>query len=276
MPNVRCSGGARRRRRRRPPTASRLKGPRKQKSFAYKLLKRGLANLMSPTSTSGVAPPLNYSVLSRFDGPGCGSASDRVSELNTSGRTGEGVLMLAVHHQKTRSDAEPQPGPSKRLRTGSSNLENHRGLCLWGYHESISTLFQVISICLHILTYDCVYVCGCVCVCVGGCVGGCVCARRCVRGLSTPIRQCVRSSIRRSIGQIKGLGLKKKRSQAIHARPVPITTHQKVLGPTKIAVKFSVLSRAVAVRCCHQIDDDSSHQLPTRAMPARNARSLAP
>ncbi|GBP29169.1 hypothetical protein EVAR_17707_1 [Eumeta japonica] len=64
-------GGARRRRRRRPPTASRLKGPRKQKSFAYKLLKRGLAksfaykllkrglaNLMSPTSTSGVAPPL--------------------------------------------------------------------------------------------------------------------------------------------------------------------------------------------------------------------------
>ncbi|GBP34853.1 hypothetical protein EVAR_95957_1 [Eumeta japonica] len=59
-------GGARRRRRRRPPTASRLKGPRKQKSFAYKLLKRGLAksfaykllkrglaNLMSPTSTSG-------------------------------------------------------------------------------------------------------------------------------------------------------------------------------------------------------------------------------
>ncbi|GBP98386.1 hypothetical protein EVAR_100886_1 [Eumeta japonica] len=66
-----CSGGARRRRRRRPPTASRLKGPRKQKSFAYKLLKRGLAksfaykllkrglaNLMPPTSTSGVAPPL--------------------------------------------------------------------------------------------------------------------------------------------------------------------------------------------------------------------------
>ncbi|GBP15223.1 hypothetical protein EVAR_92227_1 [Eumeta japonica] len=33
-------GGARRRRRRRPPTASRLKGPRKQKSL---LLKRGLA-----------------------------------------------------------------------------------------------------------------------------------------------------------------------------------------------------------------------------------------
>ncbi|GBP96604.1 hypothetical protein EVAR_65157_1 [Eumeta japonica] len=68
----RTSGGARRRRRRRPPTVSRLKGPRKQKSFAYKLLKRGLAksfaykllkrslaNLMSPTSTSGVAPPLN-------------------------------------------------------------------------------------------------------------------------------------------------------------------------------------------------------------------------
>ncbi|GBP42705.1 hypothetical protein EVAR_21981_1 [Eumeta japonica] len=65
------SGGARRRRRRQPPTASRLKGPRKQKSFAYKLLKRGLAksfaykllkrglaNLMAPTSTSGVAPPL--------------------------------------------------------------------------------------------------------------------------------------------------------------------------------------------------------------------------
>ncbi|GBP41955.1 hypothetical protein EVAR_33759_1 [Eumeta japonica] len=64
-------GGARRRR---PPTASRLKGPRKQKSFAYKLLKRGLAksfaykllkrglaNLMSPTSTSGVAPPLKSS-----------------------------------------------------------------------------------------------------------------------------------------------------------------------------------------------------------------------
>ncbi|GBP23117.1 hypothetical protein EVAR_13137_1 [Eumeta japonica] len=69
------SGGARRRRRRRPPTASRLKGPRKQKSFAYKLLKRslaksfaykllkrGLANLMSPTSTSGVAPPLSADV----------------------------------------------------------------------------------------------------------------------------------------------------------------------------------------------------------------------
>ncbi|GBP87914.1 hypothetical protein EVAR_100209_1 [Eumeta japonica] len=69
------SGGARRRRRRRPPTASRLKGPRKQKrfaykllkrglakSFAYKLLKRGLANLMSPTSTSGVAPPLEDTV----------------------------------------------------------------------------------------------------------------------------------------------------------------------------------------------------------------------
>ncbi|GBP88492.1 hypothetical protein EVAR_63940_1 [Eumeta japonica] len=69
-PPANC-GGARRRRRRRPPTTSRLKGPRKQKrfaykllkrglakSFAYKLLKRGLANLMSPTSTSGVAPPL--------------------------------------------------------------------------------------------------------------------------------------------------------------------------------------------------------------------------
>ncbi|GBP08426.1 hypothetical protein EVAR_77129_1 [Eumeta japonica] len=69
--DVLSSGGARRRRRRRPPSASRLKGPRKQKSFAYKLLKRGLAksfaykllkrglaNLMSPTSTSGVAPPL--------------------------------------------------------------------------------------------------------------------------------------------------------------------------------------------------------------------------
>ncbi|GBP26883.1 hypothetical protein EVAR_16465_1 [Eumeta japonica] len=55
---IAVSGGARRRRRRRPPTASRLKGPRKQKSFAYKLLKRDLANLMSPTSTGGVAPPL--------------------------------------------------------------------------------------------------------------------------------------------------------------------------------------------------------------------------
>ncbi|GBP80902.1 Endoplasmic reticulum aminopeptidase 2, partial [Eumeta japonica] len=93
---VRASGGARRRRCRRPPTASRLKGPRKQKSlllkrglvkrfaykllkrglakrFAYKLLKRGLANLMSPTSTSGVAPPLdklrrkyNYTLSLRF------------------------------------------------------------------------------------------------------------------------------------------------------------------------------------------------------------------
>ncbi|GBP18695.1 hypothetical protein EVAR_8520_1 [Eumeta japonica] len=71
--NISRIGGARRRRRRRPPTASRLKGPRKQKSFAYKLLKRGLAksfaykvlkrgleNLMSPTSTSGVAPPLYF------------------------------------------------------------------------------------------------------------------------------------------------------------------------------------------------------------------------
>ncbi|GBP65612.1 hypothetical protein EVAR_46139_1 [Eumeta japonica] len=54
----RSSGGARRRR---PPTASRLKGPREQKSFIYKLLKRDLANLMSPTSTSGLAPPLQRS-----------------------------------------------------------------------------------------------------------------------------------------------------------------------------------------------------------------------
>ncbi|GBP35357.1 hypothetical protein EVAR_20730_1 [Eumeta japonica] len=70
-----ASGGARRRLRRRPPTASRLKGPRKQKSlllkrglaksFAYKLLKRGLANLMSPTSTSGVAPPLGFAASFR-------------------------------------------------------------------------------------------------------------------------------------------------------------------------------------------------------------------
>ncbi|GBP58890.1 hypothetical protein EVAR_54684_1 [Eumeta japonica] len=43
VPTVDMIGGARRRRRRRPPTVSRLKGPRKQKSFAYKLLKRGLA-----------------------------------------------------------------------------------------------------------------------------------------------------------------------------------------------------------------------------------------
>ncbi|GBP57088.1 hypothetical protein EVAR_36756_1 [Eumeta japonica] len=34
--------------------------------------------------------PRNTAPKSRFDGPGCGSASDRVSELNTSGRTGEG------------------------------------------------------------------------------------------------------------------------------------------------------------------------------------------
>ncbi|GBP93485.1 hypothetical protein EVAR_32912_1 [Eumeta japonica] len=102
----------------------------------------------------------NYSVLSRFDGPGCGSASDRVSELNTSGRTGECCSSSKSFHllieaskidlckmqrklwsdvwmpksrnemfcsmlplfwrdlqQQTRSDAEPQPGPSKRLRT---------------------------------------------------------------------------------------------------------------------------------------------------------------
>ncbi|GBP40059.1 hypothetical protein EVAR_19188_1 [Eumeta japonica] len=140
----------------------------------------------------------NYSVLSRFDGPGC-SASDRVSELNTSGRTGrKGVnvggsssksfhllieaskidlckckgncgamcgcrksgmkcsavcfhcsgetcsnvmelselinendfddepptltplpspVLPLVFNSETRSDAEPQPGPSKRLRT---------------------------------------------------------------------------------------------------------------------------------------------------------------
>ncbi|GBP59677.1 hypothetical protein EVAR_39834_1 [Eumeta japonica] len=77
------SGSARRRRRRRPPTASRLKGPRKQKSFAYKLLKRGLAksfaykllkrglaNLMPPTSTSGVAPPLgDRSLIEYFTDP---------------------------------------------------------------------------------------------------------------------------------------------------------------------------------------------------------------
>ncbi|GBP54836.1 hypothetical protein EVAR_87909_1 [Eumeta japonica] len=76
-------------------------------------------------------PVKNYSVLSRFDGPGCGSASDRVSELNTSGRTGEG---RGVNVGETRSDAEPQPGPSKRLRTSSSNLENHRDYAYWGYH----------------------------------------------------------------------------------------------------------------------------------------------
>ncbi|GBP14485.1 hypothetical protein EVAR_7766_1 [Eumeta japonica] len=73
--NTPRSGGARRRRRRRPPTASRLKGPRKQKSFAYKLLKRGLANLMSPTSTSGVAPPLAARIndsLSRYLSFHCG------------------------------------------------------------------------------------------------------------------------------------------------------------------------------------------------------------
>ncbi|GBP32985.1 hypothetical protein EVAR_82822_1 [Eumeta japonica] len=39
-----------------------------------------------------------------------------------------------VFNSETRSDAEPQPGPSKRLRTGSSNLENHRGYAYWGYH----------------------------------------------------------------------------------------------------------------------------------------------
>ncbi|GBP73477.1 hypothetical protein EVAR_53906_1 [Eumeta japonica] len=79
--HIQAYSGARRRRRRRPPTASRLKGPRKQKSFAYKLLKRGLAksfaykllkrglaNLMSPTSTSGVAPPLQaYLIIFRFE-----------------------------------------------------------------------------------------------------------------------------------------------------------------------------------------------------------------
>ncbi|GBP37499.1 hypothetical protein EVAR_79433_1 [Eumeta japonica] len=65
-PSKPTSGGARRRRRRRPPTASRLKGPRKQKGFAYELLKRGLANLMSPTSTSGVAPPLKPTLCHWF------------------------------------------------------------------------------------------------------------------------------------------------------------------------------------------------------------------
>ncbi|GBP19317.1 Zinc finger protein on ecdysone puffs [Eumeta japonica] len=35
---------------------------RKQKSFTYKLLKRGLAKLMLPTSTSGLAPPLHSSM----------------------------------------------------------------------------------------------------------------------------------------------------------------------------------------------------------------------
>ncbi|GBP32367.1 hypothetical protein EVAR_25622_1 [Eumeta japonica] len=78
----------------------------------------------------------NYSVLSRFDGPGCGSASDRVSELNTVGELEkEGVnvggsssksfhllieaysISPTVFNSETRSDAEPQPGPSKRLRT---------------------------------------------------------------------------------------------------------------------------------------------------------------
>ncbi|GBP11145.1 hypothetical protein EVAR_91753_1, partial [Eumeta japonica] len=43
-----------------------------------------------PTAAILKIVEMNYSVLSRFDGPGCGSASDRVSELNTSGRTGEG------------------------------------------------------------------------------------------------------------------------------------------------------------------------------------------
>ncbi|GBP08167.1 hypothetical protein EVAR_2949_1 [Eumeta japonica] len=47
--------------------------------------------------------------------------------------------------QQTRSDAEPQPGPSKRLRTSSSNLENHRGLCLLGYHvKNASRLYLVV------------------------------------------------------------------------------------------------------------------------------------
>ncbi|GBP16114.1 hypothetical protein EVAR_9836_1 [Eumeta japonica] len=41
-----------------------------------------------------------------------------------------------VFNSETRSDAEPQPGPSKRLRTGSSNLENHRGLCLLGIRKN--------------------------------------------------------------------------------------------------------------------------------------------
>ncbi|GBP94328.1 hypothetical protein EVAR_25766_1 [Eumeta japonica] len=75
--SITSSGGARRRRRRRPPTASRLKGPRKQKSFAYKLLKRGLANLMSPTSTSGVAPPL---ITSNYFFPSFRQHSDSKSE----------------------------------------------------------------------------------------------------------------------------------------------------------------------------------------------------
>ncbi|GBP38026.1 hypothetical protein EVAR_13066_1 [Eumeta japonica] len=95
-----------------------------------------------PPGGEGVAG--REGLISRFDGPGCGSASDRVSELNTSGRTGEGSNVMELSelinendfddepptptpppspalplafNSETRSDAEPQPGPSKRLRT---------------------------------------------------------------------------------------------------------------------------------------------------------------
>ncbi|GBP41130.1 hypothetical protein EVAR_32583_1 [Eumeta japonica] len=53
----------------------------------------------------------NYSVLSRFDGPGCGSASDRVSELNTSGRTGEGRVSRPVSEFRVRRGPDPAVEP---------------------------------------------------------------------------------------------------------------------------------------------------------------------
>ncbi|GBP62122.1 WD repeat-containing protein on Y chromosome [Eumeta japonica] len=52
----------------------------------------------------------NYSVLSRFDGPGCGSASDRVSELNTSGRTGEGGVNVGGSSTKSFSFEQEAAG----------------------------------------------------------------------------------------------------------------------------------------------------------------------
>ncbi|GBP28678.1 hypothetical protein EVAR_19719_1 [Eumeta japonica] len=114
--------------------------------FALRRRKEGavcdaLSGDRTPNNSSKEAQEFarNYSVLSRFDGPGCGSASDRVSELNTSGRTGEGrVSMLAVHHQKhspprssrrgVRTKANPLSGPSPPPAWGSRKCHTSFGL----------------------------------------------------------------------------------------------------------------------------------------------------
>ncbi|GBP66774.1 hypothetical protein EVAR_48181_1 [Eumeta japonica] len=149
------SGGARRRRRRRSPTASRLKGPRKQKSFAYKLLKRGLAksfaykllkrglaNLMSPTSTSGVAPPLlitdtfetHFKIIFNWLAPSvparcgrvrCAHADDVIMHiLSTSIRTSLSVPPQLGGEHAELAEGERQGLPARTLSRAHQHLEN--------------------------------------------------------------------------------------------------------------------------------------------------------